>query len=190
MAGKTTNTEKGKPGKEPKKGAAGKTVKKAGEKDEVRESLAKELRNVIPRLDTEGLAFLVEQARVHLYNMQVDELNKAAQAANAASAKAAGISRARGTSKSAGENLRINGTESGSSYYLRYGNDDVMFSRGEINHLVRIINAEGTDLEIRERLYNWFDRERRDVFAVVPIKDKFDDNLKALVALFKKTFKN
>ena len=181
MAGKTKNTEKTKTGKEPKKGG----------KDAVRESLVKELRNVIPRLDTEGLAFLVEQARVHLYNMQVDELNKAAEAANAASAKAAGISRAslQRTSKSAGTGLRIDGTESGSSYYLRYRNDDVMFSREEISHLVRIINGEGTDLEIRERLYNWLDRERRDVFAVVPIKDKFDDNLKALLALFKKTFR-
>ena len=153
------------------------------------ESLAKELRGLIPKLDSEGLAFLVEQAKIHLYNMQVEELNKAAVAANAASAKAAGTKRGQGTAKAEGGNLRIGGSESGSSYYLYYRNNDAMFSKDEMIRLVKIANAPGTDLEIRERLYNWFDRERKDVFAVVPIKDKFDDHLKALAALLKKNFK-
>jgi len=159
-------------------------------KDTRRESLAEELRGLIPQLDSEGLAFLVEQARVHLYNMQVEELNKAADAD--ASAGAAGPKRgggAKGSSKAADRKLRISGTESGSSYYLYYGNSDVMFSRGEMIRLVKIVNAKGTDFEIRERLYKWFDRERKDVFATVPIKDKFDDRLKALAELLKKSFK-
>ena len=162
----------------------------AKKKDTKRESLAEELRGLIPQLDSEGLAFLVEQARVHLYNMQVEELNKAANAADAASAGAAGSKHGgKGTSKAADRKLRIDGTESGSSYYLYYGNSDVMFTRDEMIHLVKMVNAKGTDLEIRERLYKWFDRERKDVFATVPIKDKFDDRLKALAALLKKSFK-
>jgi hypothetical protein len=40
-------------------------------------ALAKELRLLIPKLDVEGLSFLVEQAKVHLYNMQVDKINRA-----------------------------------------------------------------------------------------------------------------
>ena len=169
-----------------KGGSAGKT-KKAGGQDSERDSLAGELRGLIPQLDSEGLAFLVEQARVHLYNMKVDELNKAAMAADAAAPGPAG--RGRGSSKAANDNIRIDGSESGSSYYLHYRNNEVMFSRNEMTHLVKMVNAGGTDLEIRERLYNWFDRERRDVFAVVPIRDKFDDRLKALAALIKKSFK-
>ena len=186
MAKKTAVTEK-------KKGSKSSAVKKTGGKDAEWEAFAGELRSLIPQLDTEGLAFLVEQARVHLYNMQVEELNKAAEAADAAAARTNSLAgktgRGSGTPKSAGENFRINGTESGSSYYLHYRNDEAMFSRDEMTHLVKIVNAEGTDLEIRERLYNWFDRERRDIFAVVPIADKFDDRLKALAALLKKTFK-
>ena len=169
MAKKTTTAKKGK-------------TDKTAKKDSGRESLAVELRELIPRLDSEGLAFLVEQARVHLYNMQVEELNKAAEAADA-SAGTAGAKRGQGTS------FRIDGAESGSSYYLQYGNDNVMFSRDEMVHLVRIANAKGADLEIRERLYNWFDRERKDIFALVPIKDKFDDRLKALTALLRNSFK-
>ena len=159
------------------------------------ESLARELRGLIPKLDSEGLAFLVEQARVHLYNMQVTELNKAAHSANAAALRKAAISKktgqakAPGSSKSTDGALRIEGTESGSSYYLYYRNSNVMFSRGEMTHLVKMVNAAGTDLEIRERLYNWFERERRDIFALVPMANKSDERLKALVKVIKKSFK-
>jgi len=164
-------------------------TRKTVKKDEGREALAAELRKLLPQLDSEGLAFLIEQARVHLYNMQVDELNDAADAANAAFARAEGITNSRKAPKSTGKNFRIDGTESGSSFYLHYGNDNVMFTRNEMIHLVKIVNAKATDLEIREHLYNWFDRERTDIFALVPIKSKFDDHLKALAALIKKSFK-
>ena len=184
---------KNKANKEVKKSAAKKTGVKAGavdaSADAGRESLAKELRGLIPRLDSEGLAFLVEQARVHLYNMQVEKLNMAAQAADAASARTSKISRGRGAQKSAGGNLRIDGSESGSSYYLHYRNDELMLSRDEMVRLVKIANGAGTDLEIRERLYNWFDRERKDAFSVIPMADKFDEHLKALAALIRKNFK-
>ena len=176
MAKQTVKTGKGK--------VAGKTV------DAQREFLAKELKGLIPKLDSEGLAFLVEQARVHLYNMQVDELNDAADAANKASVRAkslAGKPATKGSAKAG--NFRITGTESGSSYYLYYGNGDVMFSKDEMVRLVKIANGEGSDLEIRERLYNWFDRERSDVFAIVPIAGKTDPRLKALAELIRKNFK-
>ena len=166
-----------------------KMAKKTGKKNPEQEFLAIELQNLIPQLDSEGLAFLVEQARVHLYNMQVEKLNKAADAANVASARAASITRGRKASKPETENLRIGGSESGSSYYIYYRNSNVMFSQSEMLHLVKIASAKGTDLEIRERLYNWFDRERKDIFALIPITDKFDDRLKALITLLKKNFK-
>lgn len=151
-------------------------------KDAEQDALAKELRQLIPKLDSEGLSFLIKQARVHLYNMQVDELNKAAAQAPAAKPR-------QGTPSAKGGKLRIAGSESGSSYYLYCGNADVMFSRDEMLRLVKIAGAPGTDLEIRERLYNWFSRERKDVFAVMPMKDKFDEHLKALATLLKKSFK-
>jgi len=170
------------------------TAKKTvANEDTQQKALTKELKSLIPKLDSEGLSFLVEQAKIHLYNMQVDKLNQATTAANAASAGAAGIARGNVTPKAIGKagdgKLRIEGTESGSSYYLFYRNSNIMFSRDEILRLVKIAHAPGTDLEIRERLYNWFDRERRDIFAFLPIKDKFDEHLKAFAALLKKSFK-
>ena len=184
MAKKAVTAEKGK-----KRTGAGRNP--AGGKDNKMGSLAQELMELIPQLDQEGLAFLLEQAKVHLYNMRVDELNKAAlEADREASRKGAAVKAGggRGAPKEPNGGLSIRGTESGSSYYLHYRNDDIMFSRSEMAHLVKIANGEGTNLEIRERLYNWFERERRDIFSVVPIADKYDERLKALSALIKKSF--
>jgi DNA integrity scanning protein DisA with diadenylate cyclase activity len=161
---------------------AKKTVSAA---DTQRELLAKELRGLIPRLDSEGLAFLTEQAKIHLYNMQVEKLNEEASVPTADADRSGTAKRA---AKKTGS-FKIRGTESGSSYYLYYGNNEVMFSRDEMIHLVKIANGAGSDLEIRERLYNWLDRERRDAFSVVPMADKFDERLKALAAFLKKNFK-
>ena len=193
MAKRIVNTEKGKAGRVLKKSVPVKTVKKKDGTDTVQESLVRELRGLIPKLDAEGLAFLVEQARVHIYNMQVEKLNQAAEAASIAAVQSKSLigkiekSRAQGASKE--ESFRIVGTESGSSYYLYCPNDSIMFSRNEMVHLVKTVNAGGTDLEIRERLYNWFVKERRDIFTVISIADKFDGRLKTLAALIKKTFK-
>ena len=159
-------------------------------KDTEHELLAKELKTLIPKLDSEGLAFLIEQARVHLYNKQVEKLNDAAIAADNASARAKKLTKKPGgQSRAKGGKLKISGTDSGSSYYLYCPNDEVMFSKNEMIQLVKIANGKGSDLEIRERLYNWFERERRDVFAALPMADKFDNQLKALATVIKSSFK-
>jgi len=164
-------------------------AKKKSVKDVQRESLAAELKDLIPNLDSEGLQFLIEQAKVHIYNMQVDELNKAALETGETRDPGGSRGKQKKTKQEAIDGgLSIRGTESGSSFYLHYRNDDIMFSRDEMIHLVKIVNGKGSNLEIRERLYNWFDRERRDIFSVVPIADKFDERLKALSALIKKSF--
>jgi hypothetical protein len=152
-----------------------KPVPRAGKADDGRDALARELRSLIPRLDTEGLSFLVEQARVHLYNMQAEELNKTLAGS--------------GTAAQPGDSFRLEGSGSGSSCYIVYNDDWIMFSREEMAQLVRIISASGTDLEIRERFYRWLERERRDVLISIPMADKFDEKLKTLTALIKRTFK-
>ena len=153
--------------------------------------IVSELYKLIPQLDHEGLVYLVEQAKIHIYNMKVDEHNKAVlveagkSVSDAGKTGKAGKATA-GGAKSVARNFSIKGTESGSSYYLYYGTNSIMFSRGEMTHLAKIANGPGTDLEIGERLYNWFDRERKDIFALVNIKNKFDEKLKMLVSVIRK----
>jgi hypothetical protein len=145
-----------------------------------RDALAKELRSLIPRLDAEGLQFLIEQAQVHLYNMQVDELNN-----TFVRARPAGASKPVKQS----EEIRIEGSGSGSSFYMFYHGQSVMFSRDEIIGLVKLVTGPGTSLEIAERLFNWFDRERADIFATIPMTDKFDSRVKKIAQVIKKNFK-
>jgi hypothetical protein len=152
----------------------GKTAGRTGKGGEWA-ALAKELRSLIPRLDSEGLSFLIEQAQVHLYNLQAEELNRATARSGAAKP-------ARG-----GNSFRLEKSSSGSSYYIVYRNDWIMFSKDEMARITRIVSAPVTELEIREQLYRWFERERRDVLVSIPMADKFDENLKALIALIKKT---
>ncbi|MDR2258866.1 MAG: hypothetical protein LBE14_06930 [Treponema sp.] len=159
---------------------ADKSKKTKTGKPDLRKNLAGELRSLIPRLDAAGLQFLIEQAQVHLYNMQVDELNK-----TFVRAKPAGAAKPPGRP----EEIRIEGSGSGSSFYMFYHGQSVMFSRDEIIRLVSIVNGPGTALEITERLFNWFDRERADVFALIPMADKFDGRLKKITQVVKKNFK-
>jgi hypothetical protein len=167
------------------KNKTGKTAKRT----ELKDDLAKELRSLIPRLDAEGLEFLIEQAQVHLYNMQVDELNKTLTrpAGRGTGAKKTDPGAAKPPRQS--EDIRIEGSGSGSSFYLFYHGQSVMFSRDEIIHLVKVVNGPGTALEIAERLFNWFDRERADVFALIPMNDYFDARLKKIAQVVKKNFK-
>jgi hypothetical protein len=142
-----------------------------------RETLAKELRALVPRLDAEGLAFLIEQAQVHLYNMQVEELNTVlARSGGGGEEKAAPPP----------ETFRIEG--SSNSYYIVYNNEWIMFTKDEMLHIAKIVSAPGTDPELKERLYNWFVKERRDVLKSISMADKFDPKMTALVKLIKKTF--
>jgi hypothetical protein len=161
---------------------AGKTPRtgKTADPEDPRERLAAELYGLIPRLDAEGLRFLTEQARIHLYNMQVEELNKTLARSKPAAASKPG---------KPSDEIRVEGSASGSSFYLFYHGQSVMFSRDEIIALVKLVNGPGTALETAERLFNWFDRERADIFALIPMADKFDDRLKKIARIIRKNFR-
>jgi len=164
-------------------------VKTGGE----RELLAKELKALIPKLDVEGLAFLIEQAQVHLYNMQVEELNNTLEknAKREAARKPQGKAGAGKTGAKAADTggfSEIKSSDSGSSYYVVYKTEWIMFTREEMTSLAKIVNGEGTDLEIRERVFNWLRRERTDVLRSAGIADKFDGKVKSFAALIKKSF--
>jgi hypothetical protein len=150
------------------------------------ESLANELKSLIPRLDEEGLAFLVKQSQVHLYNMQVDALNETIIKDNERK-KASAVKK---TVRAKGQGFsEVKMSESGTSYYIVYNNEWIAFSRNEMAALIKIALGEGADLEVRERLFNWLSLERSDLLYAASIGDKFDDELKSLVLLLKNNFK-
>jgi hypothetical protein len=175
----------GMPKKSPRKATGAKAREtprtgKTAKHEDPKERLAAELCGLIPRLDAEGLRFLIEQAQVHLYNMQVEELNKTLACSKPAAASKTGKQ---------SDEIRVEGSANGSSFYLFYHGQSVMFSRDEIIALVKLVNGPGTALETAERLFNWFGRERADIFALIPMADKFDDRLKKIARIVKKNFR-
>jgi len=177
----------------PKKSA----VKKPQSKPTEVEALAKELKSLIPKLNEEGLAFLVKQANIHIYNMQVDALNntiiKEKQRDIEAAVKSQKTVKTAKTVKTVKIKAETKGftdiNMTGSGYHILYGRLWISFAKGEITTMVKIVKGEGTDLEISERLYNWLSRERSDVLITASITNKFNDDLKTLITLLRKNFK-
>jgi nuclear transport factor 2 (NTF2) superfamily protein len=120
--------------------------------------------------------------------MKVDELNRAAQEAYTASARQKAVKAVKQKPQK-GVRFEFKPTDSGSGYYLYYQNSNSVFTKEEMAAMAKIAYCGESDLEIRERLYRWLYHERRDIFQLVPIQNKFDDNLKALIILIKKSFK-
>jgi len=170
-----------------KAGAAkAKAVKKPAKKITDKDSLAKELRSLIPKLDEEGLVFLVKQAHVHLYNMQVDALNK-----NTIRDERRRSEKEDKPKKTAntGRFTDIEMSDSGSGYHILFGSEWIAFTKGEINTMVKIVLSGESDLDIRGRLYNWLSRERNDILYSASIPDKFDKKLNSLITLINGNFK-
>jgi len=175
---KATNTRAAKPA----------ASKKSTKKTPVKEALSKELKGLLPKLDEEGLAFLVKQAHIHLYNMQVDALNQTI--INDTERQKTGNTKTAKTSKAGADGFTdIKISETGAGYHIRCSNQWIAFTTGEITKMVKIVLGEGTDLEVRERLYSWLSNERADLLSAAGIANKFDDRIKPLISLLKKNFK-
>jgi len=151
-----------------------------------KEKLAKELKSLISKLDEEGLAFLVKQAHVHLYNMQVDALNKTIIKDEERIKKSASKNKTR---LAENDFMDVKISETGSSFYIIYNNQWISFSKAEMTAVVKIAHGAGTELELKERLFNWLSRERNDLLYTASIANKFDNKLMTLINLLRVNFK-
>jgi hypothetical protein len=168
------------------KAASSRSKKKSAGGNKERDTLAKELKTLIPKMDEEGLAFLVKQAHVHLYNMQVDALNKTMVKDEERRKKSVSVKKAKPAEEDFSD-IKI--SETGSSYYIIYGNEWISFSKAEITAIVKVALGEGSELEIKERLFNWLSQERNDLLYAAAIANKFDNKLISLINLLKVNFK-
>jgi|WetSurMetagenome_2_1015567.scaffolds.fasta_scaffold459422_2 hypothetical protein len=117
----------------------------------------RELTALLPELDDEGLTFLLEQAKVHRYNMEVEKLNAISDRL-----AAEGAPEVPAASRSA---LRLERSKDGSTYHIVAGSSWKMFTAEEIAALVRIARSDDTESERSRRTRSWFARERKDVLV-------------------------
>jgi hypothetical protein len=153
----------------------------AGKKgDQEKNALAKELKSLLGKLDADGLAFLLEQARVHLYNMEAERLDQLR--AGVGGKDSAGA-------KAAPPRLRIERSESGSSFYIILNNAYTMFTYEEMLALVRIAHSYTVDGEAAKALEGWMERERRDALSELYRPVSAEHPFCELARLIRKTFK-
>jgi len=160
-------------------------TKKAPVKKTARDVLAAELRSMMKNLDEEGLAFLVEQARVHLHNMNVIRLEEELAAASRSDKKGAAKKSA---SRIPAADFRIDRSPSGATYHIISGGKWKMFTDEEMLAMVKIAQSKDTLLEVSHRLWDWLARERPDAFEDLDLEDHHDSRTKELVKLLRKKF--
>ena len=131
--------------------------KPAAKRRAAAKSLAlEELLALLPELDEEGIVFLLEQAKVHRYNMEAERLNALAEKLRPVQPG--------GAAQAQASVLRIERSADGSTYHIVAGGDWKMFTAEEMAALVRITRCGEGEEEISRRLRAWFARERRDVY--------------------------
>jgi hypothetical protein len=142
--------------------------------------LLRELEALLPELDDEGLAFLLEQAKVHRYNMEVERLNAISDRL-----AAEGTPEVPAATRSV---LRIERSKDGSTYHIVAGASWKMFTAEEIAALVRIARSDDTESERARRARAWFARERKDVLADLGMDGPSIGLALDIVRLLRKTF--
>jgi hypothetical protein len=148
----------------------------------------------LPQLDAEGLAFLIEQARIHLYNMKVIELENAAsqlahsQRVSGKKQQGSKTTAAKPGSAGSDSSFRIEAAAGGSVYHVIYNNHWKMFSGDEMLAIVKICSQNDTVGLLAARLYRWLKAERSDFFGDIPVTGPSDSCLLDLVQVLRKTF--
>jgi len=165
-----------------------------------KEALLKELAELLPQLDEEGLQFLLDQGRIHLYNMKVAELQALAEgmAEHPVSSKAGRSSsspKQKEDSPASGPVFQIKAGSGGGSYHVVYQGKWKVFSDTEMLQMVRMVSGpsgeggQGSSSEKARRLYQWLRKERADVFQDIPFQGPTDPLFIEFVSLLQKTFR-
>jgi len=132
------------------------------ENDDPRKELLKELRSLIKDIPEEGLLFLIKQANTILYNMRVEELNRAREKLN----KDDSAYEKKGTAqklKTKDDAVSIERSSFGRSFILVMAGNRKIMGEDELTKVVRIVFKAEDQKEGAERLFTWFKRNRDDV---------------------------
>lgn len=154
-------------GKAGKKAAAKKSPARGASASQ-RDRLEKELKDLLGRIDAEGLIFLIQQAQVLLHNLQVERLNREIEelqrdGAGPAETAAAGRPAARPA-------VSIEEDPAGQFFHLEVGGQRSTLTTAEMREIVRFCYEPETKSEALQALYLWFTRERKDILLNAGIR--------------------
>ena len=140
-----------------------------------------ELLALLPELDEEGISSLLEQAKIHRYNMEVEKLNALSKRMESG---ASGEPEVSGQASA----LRIERSTDGNTYNLVAGGDWKLFTAEEMTALVRITRSGESEAEIARRIRAWLAKERRDVYLDLGLDGPSIGMARDIAALLARTF--
>ena len=132
-------------------------------------AMIEELGTIAAVLGEEDIDFLLNQARVLVYNRRVEQLNEELKGTGAArkahtAAKGTGAS-ARSTEdqKEPGrKEVEIVEKPDSGNFFIVVNNYRILFTRDEMKSLVRICHTAADESDASARLFTWLTRNRKD----------------------------
>jgi len=162
----------------------GKAKKSANANENLnRETLRKELRDLIKQINEDGLLFLIKQANVLIYNQSVEALNRKMRSLEAQKPK-----KLLKEEKPSYE-VEIEEKNNGEHFYIVIQRARIFFTRDEMRRIVKICHASEDEFDAARRLYNWFTRERKDVLIDGRISTNTHPSLKSVYRKLVSTYK-
>ncbi|MBN2322846.1 MAG: hypothetical protein JXQ30_03865 [Spirochaetes bacterium] len=151
-----------------------------------RQKILEELSEMITRIDTKGILFLMKQANILIYNQNVESLNK----------KLSGIEaqKKKGVPEDIKQYDEIDEVEieektGGENFTVSVGGIRLFFTREEMRCMVRICHASEDEIDAARRLFAWFSRERSDVLSDCSITGHTHRSLKRIYTKLVRTYK-
>lgn len=162
-----------------------KSSKKTAKADPQKELLAKELKNLIKKIDTEGLIFLLKQAHVIIHNQQVDRINQEMSKLSAAG------KRVRETKAKTKTPYAVDIEEGAGAkhFVLVVAGKRKILARDEMRKLVAICQTASSAPGASTRMFTWLKTNRSDILLDTGITNARSTTLEALYGIIKKRYK-
>ena len=146
-----------------KKTSEGRSAKAKSGKEELLSLLAKTAKG----LREEDLEFLLNQAHVLSYNEQVDKANERLRRAKSTVQEVKKKGKTGKSGPSAGTaglgDVEIVEKEESGNFFIVVSNFRILFTREEMRSLVKICQASSDGRDASSRLFNWFEKNRKDL---------------------------
>jgi hypothetical protein len=139
--------------------------------------LQNELIKSIKELNDEGLLFMIQQANVLKYNMQVDMINREKQKL---------IGNQKSNLKSG---VEIIPGEQNRNFIIQLGTARKFLSREDFRSMVLIVQEKDSIKELSSRLFRWMEKERRDILIDCNIRNSSNPLLIELIKQIKSKYK-
>ncbi len=149
---------------------------------EQQRKLIEKIEEALPELDVETLALVLRNTQVAIYNRQMEDTRRQVEEAQ----RAVEQGQVPGQAQAPGVDIE---QISDQSFVIVYGPERVFFNRAELREIARVCWAAENESKGANRLFKWFERERRDFLLDTGVDSPSDPGLSELWSLVRSRYK-